>query len=62
MGYLKVLRLSRVQRQLRDTAPSTSLTDVTMRSGFLHLGRFATDLQSLLRGKPICHAATSGAR
>jgi AraC family ethanolamine operon transcriptional activator len=43
MAYLKVLRLNRVRRQLRDAAPGTSVTDVAMRSGFLHLGRFATD-------------------
>jgi AraC family transcriptional regulator, ethanolamine operon transcriptional activator len=43
MAYLKVLRLNRVRRRLRDAAPGTSVTDVAMRSGFLHLGRFATD-------------------
>ena len=43
MAYLKVLRLNRARRQLRDAAPGTSVTDVAMRSGFLHLGRFATD-------------------
>ena len=43
MAYLKVLRLNRVRRQLRDAAPGTSVTDVAMRSGFSHLGRFATD-------------------
>jgi AraC family ethanolamine operon transcriptional activator len=43
MAYLKVLRLNRVRRQLRDAAPGTSVTDVAMGSGFSHLGRFATD-------------------
>jgi AraC family transcriptional regulator, ethanolamine operon transcriptional activator len=43
MAYLKALRLNRVRRQLRDATPGTSVTDVAMRSGFLHLGRFATD-------------------
>jgi AraC family ethanolamine operon transcriptional activator len=43
MAYLKVLRLNRVRRQLRDAAPGISVTDVAMRSGFSHLGRFATD-------------------
>jgi len=43
MAYLKVLRLNEVRRHLRDAAPGTSVTDVAMRSGFQHLGRFATD-------------------
>jgi AraC family transcriptional regulator, ethanolamine operon transcriptional activator len=52
MAYLKVLRLNRVRRQLRDAAPGTSVTDVAMRSGFLHLGRFATDYSRFFGERP----------
>jgi len=52
MAYLKVLRLNRVRRQLRDAAPGTSVTDVAMHAGFLHLGRFAKDYGRFFGERP----------
>ena len=52
MAYLKVLRLNRVRRQLRDAAPGISVTDVAMRAGFSHLGRFATDYGRFFGERP----------
>jgi AraC family ethanolamine operon transcriptional activator len=52
MAYLKVLRLNHVRRQLRDAAPGISVTDVAMRAGFSHLGRFATDYGRFFGERP----------
>ncbi|HYB49939.1 MAG TPA: helix-turn-helix domain-containing protein [Burkholderiaceae bacterium] len=52
MAYLKVLRLNRVRRLLRDAPPGLSVTEVAMRSGFRHLGRFATDYGHFFGERP----------
>jgi AraC-like DNA-binding protein len=52
MAYLKVLRLNRVRRQLRDAAPGTTVTDVAMCLGFSHLGRFATEYVRFFGERP----------
>lgn len=52
MAYLRVLRLNRVRRQLRDAPAGNSVTDVAMRAGFRHLGRFATDYGRFFGERP----------
>lgn len=53
VAYLRVCRLNRVRAELAsaDTA-STTVTQVAMRFGFLHLGRFAGDYRRLFGVAP----------
>ncbi len=39
--YLNDVRLARVNRELSDPGAGTSVTDVAMKWGFTHTGRFA---------------------
>lgn len=41
MAFLRERRLEAVQRELRTAPPGTTVTDVALRYGFGHLGRFA---------------------
>ncbi|HXY05523.1 MAG TPA: helix-turn-helix domain-containing protein [Burkholderiaceae bacterium] len=52
MAYLKVLRLNGVRRLLRDAPAGISVTELAMRSGFQHLGRFATDYHHFFGERP----------
>jgi AraC family ethanolamine operon transcriptional activator len=44
--YAKDLRLNAVRRQLLNAAPGITVTDVAMRWGFFHLGRFSQQYRS----------------
>jgi len=52
MAWLKVLRLNRVRRQLRDAPQGASVTEIALRLGFSHLGRFAVDYLRFFGEKP----------
>jgi AraC-like DNA-binding protein len=53
LGYLRTIRLDRVHRELLDASPgSTSVTEVALRWGFTHLGRFASDYAARFHEKP----------
>ena len=43
ISYLKAYRLHEVRRRLKQAGPETRISDVAMRCGLLHLGRFAGD-------------------
>ncbi|WP_024850361.1 helix-turn-helix domain-containing protein [Hydrogenovibrio kuenenii] len=52
-AYLRLCRLNRVQAILRASAPSSvTVTEVAMRFGFFHLGRFALDYRQLFNETP----------
>ena len=53
LAYLRVCRLNRVRADLASSDPaSTTVTQVAMRFGFLHLGRFAGDYRRLFGVAP----------
>ncbi|MCC0035162.1 MAG: helix-turn-helix domain-containing protein [Hoeflea sp.] len=53
LAYLRVCRLNRVRAELASADPaSTTITQVAMRFGFLHLGRFAGDYRRLFGVAP----------
>lgn len=41
MGFLRNARLARAHAELQSAAPGTTVTDVAIRWGFMHFGRFA---------------------
>lgn len=43
MAFLKATRLERAHGELMAAAPDASVTDIALRWGFVHLGRFAQD-------------------
>jgi AraC family ethanolamine operon transcriptional activator len=58
MQYLKALRLCRVRRELGTTADAeTRITDVAMRWGFTHLGRFASSYNAFFGELPSVQRA-----
>ena len=53
LAYLRLCRLNRVRAVLRAAEPhSTRVTDIAMRFGFLHLGRFAQEYRRLFAESP----------
>jgi AraC family transcriptional regulator, ethanolamine operon transcriptional activator len=53
VAYLRVCRLNRVRAELASAHPAgTTVTQVAMRFGFLHLGRFAGDYKRLFGMTP----------
>lgn len=58
MTYLKALRLSRVRRDLLAASRSrTGVTEVAMRWGFYHLGRFAAEYRDFFGELPSVEKA-----
>lgn len=52
-AYLRYCRLNRVRATLRASDPQlTTVTEVAMRFGFLHLGRFALDYKQVFHESP----------
>ena len=52
MRYLKMVRLSGAREDLRHAPPGTLVTDVAIRWGFFHFGRFAGDYLRRFGEKP----------
>jgi AraC family transcriptional regulator, ethanolamine operon transcriptional activator len=53
LAYLRLCRLNRVRATLLISDPqTTTVTDVAMRFGFLHLGRFALDYKQVFNESP----------
>ncbi|ERP95962.1 hypothetical protein Q669_29190 [Labrenzia sp. C1B10] len=53
IAYLRALRLNRVRAELANADPqSTTVTQVAMRYGFVHLGRFAGDYKRMFGVTP----------
>lgn len=50
--YLTLRRLARVRNELLNGDPDQSITDVAMRWGFFHLGRFAQEYGQLYHERP----------
>lgn len=50
--YLALRRLAGVRRELLRQVPNVSITDVAMRWGFFHLGRFSQDYKALFAELP----------
>ena len=46
MGFLRALRLGRARQELLRASGGTSVTDIARRSGFNHVGRFATQYRA----------------
>lgn len=44
--FLKSIRLERAKLQLENPAPCTTVTDIALANGFVHLGRFASDYRT----------------
>jgi transcriptional regulator GlxA family with amidase domain len=54
MEWFRVIRLKAVHRELRDGGSrDTRITEVAMRWGFSHLGRFSAEYRKLFGEKPI---------
>lgn len=51
-AYLRLLRLNRIRADPLTATPSTSVSSVAIRWGFLHLGRFAQDYRRLFQETP----------
>jgi AraC-like DNA-binding protein len=63
MTYLRHLRLEKVHEELALAAPGTvSVTEVTARWGFVHLGRFAAAYRSEFSERPSDTMRSAGAR
>ncbi|WEJ63778.1 helix-turn-helix domain-containing protein [Thiomicrorhabdus lithotrophica] len=57
--YLRLCRLHRVRTILKDSDPqATTVTDIAMRYGFLHLGRFALEYRQLFNETPSATLAS----
>jgi AraC family ethanolamine operon transcriptional activator len=57
--YLRYCRLSRTRASLRAADPQrTTVTEVAMRFGFLHLGRFASDYKQVFHEAPSATLAS----
>lgn len=57
--FLRLCRLSRVRSTLRLANPATaSVTEIAMRYGFLHLGRFASDYRRIYGESPSATLAS----
>ncbi|MBR0555663.1 AraC family transcriptional regulator [Ciceribacter sp. L1K23] len=53
LAYIRICRLNRARALLRQALPSeTTVTEVAMHFGFLHLGRFAADYRKLFGESP----------
>lgn len=53
LAYLRVARLNQARKELnRPDRPDLTVTDVAMRWGFFHLGRFAGEYQALFLERP----------
>ena len=53
LAYMRICRLNRVRTVLRESClGETTVTDVAMRFGFLHLGRFAADYRRFFGESP----------
>jgi len=52
MRYLRTARFQRVRSELRRLEPKSSVTDVAMRWGFEHMGRFAVEYCELFGESP----------
>lgn len=53
VAYLRICRLNRVRTTLAASDPQeTTITNVAMRFGFLHLGRFAGDYKRMFGETP----------
>jgi AraC family ethanolamine operon transcriptional activator len=53
-AWLQVMRLNAAQRELRSKGPSdVRITDVAVRWGFTHLGRFSMEYRRLFGERPI---------
>jgi AraC-like DNA-binding protein len=53
-AWFQVMKLNAVHRELRSKGPGdVRITDVAMRSGFTHLGRFSVDYRRLFGERPI---------
>jgi AraC family ethanolamine operon transcriptional activator len=53
LAYLRAARLNQVRTELnRPNRPDLTVTDVAMRWGFFHLGRFAREYQALFLERP----------
>lgn len=54
IAYLKGVRMKRARDDLRSAPPNTAtVTDVAMRWGFVHLGRFAADYRRWFGESPL---------
>jgi AraC family ethanolamine operon transcriptional activator len=51
-AYLKMLRLRGVRDELRQRSHGTTVTDVALRWGFLHLGWFSRDYRAMFGETP----------
>lgn len=59
VAYLRVCRLNRVRAELAASDPqSSTITQVAMRFGFLHLGRFAGDYKRMFGESPSATLAS----
>lgn len=53
-AWFQVMKLNTIHRELRSKGPGdVRITDVAMRSGFTHLGRFSVDYRRLFGERPI---------
>jgi AraC family ethanolamine operon transcriptional activator len=51
MAYMKAVRLQGARRELKRASTATTVTEVAIRWGFVHLGRFSADYRSFF-GEP----------
>ena len=52
MEYLRTIRLQRAREELQRQDPDSSVTEIAIRWGFTHMGRFSQDYSRMFGERP----------